>query len=622
MTPPIPPHHNRPDQQTNMSTFRIVDADIDPEAYHDHLAAMVRRGRLTALLGSGISTWEPSNLPAGQEITRALAEALIPSSTAPIGTIRGLIERSAFEHVMFRYPKHDRLRGVLSETFNPAPANPVHECFARLLDRGVIEHIITTNYDLGIEKACSSICRPSRKPQVIVISTDVTGIDWSKPVIFKIHGCASTGRSRSIIANYEEEGELPQWKRELLTALLGMHDLLVCGYSGYDFEICPELVSINPRALHWNSFDNPDIKPDALTANAQRVLHAVKDATVIAGDMVKMLGTLDNPFRAKRAVGSAGGFVKRLVDELLKDEPDDWQYDHWRIWALNGTGCSVEGIEIGRQMIIKSGDSAQRKMDSLFALAESLFHGGFYRQSASAYSQVAQAALNLGDVEKRIQAEINVAECERTAGQWLRAWLKLRKAINLPASLADPEKRHKADGAIALKRVLLLQNLYQIVGLLGLHFIKARIRGAAKINLSIVADTSRGGSWFDFQLCEMLAKRFELDFDEIYRGPLTPLPSRAGYRQIGYFIGEMLALRDELLKPDTEVEPAIFRNIDIAHEIGCHPIVWKLSRAVERKVPVTDLPPGFIARRRQAWEACEYTLLMRLFLIILWSRYK
>lgn len=605
-----------------MSPFSIVDTAIDPADYHRCLAALAGGGHVVALLGSGVSIWEPSNLPAGQDITWALADVLIPSSTAPIGTVRGLIEKSAFEHIMFRYPKHDRLRDVLSDVYGAAPCNPVHKSFARLLDRGIIEHIVTTNYDTGLEQACSMACRPSRMPQVVVDGGEVSRVDWSRPVIFKIHGCASPGRSGSIIANYEEEGELDEWKRDFLTVMLSGRGLLVCGYSGYDFEICPELISINPRPVYWNALHNPAVNPDALTDNARRVLQkAGSDATLIAGDMLKMLGALDGPITASRWRGGAAGTVNQLVDDLLTGEPDDWQLDLWRIWVLNGTGCSVEGIATGSRMLMKSGTSPRRKLDSLFALAESLFHGGFYMQSASAYKRAAVIARTLGELEKMIRAEVNVAECDRAAGRWLRAWLRLRKAAELPQSLADAERKKRMEGFVALKRVLLLQHLYQIGEQLGLWFVKNRVRSAAREELRVVIDASRKGSWFDFQHCEMLAKRFGINVDEIYRGPLTPMPSRAGFRQLGYFIGEMLALRDELLKPGAVVPPAIFRNIEVAHEIGCHPLVWKLSRAVARKVRPVGLPPGFNKRWRLSWEACEYTVLMRLFLTTLGRRY-
>jgi|GEM_PF-1880230 len=604
-----------------MCSLHVVDANIDPTAYQDHLSDMTQRGGLLALLGSGISIWAPSELPAGQEITKALAERLVPASAAPLSTVRGLIERSAFEHIMFRYPKLDKLRMVLSDTFSAAPPNPVHESFARLIDRGVIEHIITTNYDSGLEEACATICRSSRQPQVVVTHQSAANINWSQPIIFKIHGCAGPGRSESIISNYEEEGELEEWKRILLRDLLRGRSLLVCGYSGYDFEICPELIAMTPYSIHWNCFENPHIQSNALTANARRLLNAGgSGATVIAGDMIRMLSVIDRPFTAQRQSIAADNFVTQLLDALLQNEPDDWEFDQWRVWVLNGTGCSSEGIIVGKEMVRKSSQSPQRMLDSLLALAEPLFHGGLYRQSAEIYRKAARVARNLGEVEKLIRAEVNAAECDRAAGYWLRAWFALRKVQALPSSLTDSERRKRMEGAVALKSVLLLQHVYQIIDQLHLSFLKDSIRESAKAHLKIVADASRKGSWFDFQHCEMLAKRFELALDEIYKGPLTPMPSRDGFRQLGYFIGEMMALRDELLKPGTVFDPSVFRNIDIAEEISCNSIVWKLSRAVARKIGRRNLPEDFKARWKNAWEACEYTLPMRLFFITLGRR--
>jgi SIR2-like domain len=603
-----------------MCSVQVWDAHINLRGYQDHLLKIRRSGGLVALLGSGISIWKPSNLPAGQEITKALARILIPSSVASLDTVRGLIERSAFEHIMFRYPKPDKLKIVFSDTFAAAPPNPVHESFARLIDRGIIDHVITTNYDLGLETACGKICRPGRQPQVVVASTEAFSADWSKPILFKIHGCARSDRYESIISNYEEEGELDSWKRNLLRHFIEGRDLLVCGYSGYDFEICPELASIKPRAVHWNSLHNPTTDPDALTTNAWRVLHASRQANVIAGNMLSTLSLLDRQFTANRELVSADRFVRRLVESLLEAEPDDWEFDRWRIWALNGTGCSKDGIAIGNQMVKKSG-SPQRLLESLFGLAEPLFHGGFYVQSAIAYAQASKIALHIGELEKRIQTEVNVAECYRASGHWLHAYLTLRKAAKLPALLTNPQAQKKLVAAIALKKVLLQQHLYQISDELHLPLVKTYVRRAAKKNLRIVADSSRRGSWFDFQHCEMIARRFGLRIDDFYDGPLAPTSSGTGFKQLGYFLGEMLYLRDELLKPSTTVEPSVFRSIDIAHEIGCNAVVWKLSRAVARKVDRAHLPTGFEERWKQAWNACEYTPLMRLFLTTLGRRY-
>lgn len=140
----------------------------------------------------------------------------------------------------------------------------MHLAFAQLMNRGIIEHIITTNYGEGLERACSVVCQPARLPQVIVNRLEADQALLTKPVIFKIHGCARPGNEKSLVVTLREEGEMPVWKRNLLGQLINGKALLVCGYSGLDFEVCPELIHLRPTSVTWNSYDDPSIKPEAL----------------------------------------------------------------------------------------------------------------------------------------------------------------------------------------------------------------------------------------------------------------------------------------------------------------------------------------------------------------------
>jgi len=128
---------------------------IDSAKAASHLDSLSRRRGIVALLGSGISIWEPSNIPNGQKITEELAEIIASSTVSPRQTVIDLIKRSAFEHIMERYPRYETLRYIVPKYFYPTTPNPLHEAFARLFDKGVIEHIVTPNYDVGLEQACS-----------------------------------------------------------------------------------------------------------------------------------------------------------------------------------------------------------------------------------------------------------------------------------------------------------------------------------------------------------------------------------------------------------------------------------------------------------------------------------
>src|SRR5205085_9364485 len=107
---------------------------IDSAHATSYLDSLSQRNGMVALLGSGISIWEPSSIPNGQKITEELAEIIASSTVSPRQTVVDLIKRSAFEHIMERYPRYDSLRHIVPKYFYPTIPNPLHEAFARLLD--------------------------------------------------------------------------------------------------------------------------------------------------------------------------------------------------------------------------------------------------------------------------------------------------------------------------------------------------------------------------------------------------------------------------------------------------------------------------------------------------------
>lgn len=578
-----------------------------------------RTGHVVALLGSGISIWHPSNMPNGQRITDALADVIATSTISPRSTFIDRIKNTAFEHIMERYPKAGVLRSIVAHAFYPTPPNPVHEAFASLLKDGVIKHVITTNYDVGLEAACAAIGGPTNTPQVIVTEDDVPASGIMEPVLFKIHGCAAPGNNDSIVLTLRGEGEMPRWKREILRTLINGNHLLVCGYSGLDFEICPELMHLSPAGITWNCFGNPAIEGNALTANARRVLDAAV-GTPLVGDMNKMLQVLTGRSWSADFSRVSPDFVNELVRAL-----DSWELDKWRVWVMNGLSCALDGVHVARRMYTNSGGVPERQMDSLLALGESLFHSGFYKQAAHAYRSAARLASADGDWENILRAEVGVIESDRVAGRWLRARRRIRKLARTLPDQTPPEERERMVSEITLKRVLLRRYPFYLSKLLHLRPLTNRIRRQAKSELAEAsASFARQGSWFNLQHCEMLAAKFGVRFSEVYTGPMMPLAARDGYRQLGYILAEIMAYRTLLADSTVSDPPFEIEYFRIARELGINAEVWKLARAFEKRfgfvVPPSGsgaglaLPLDFRRDAQTAWRACEYTLPMRLLL--------
>src|SRR5947209_4075560 len=422
---------------------------IDSPQGYAYLADLRRIGGIVAFLGSGISIWYPSNMPNGQRITDAFASVIAFHTISPRSMVLDRIRNSAFEHIMERYPKPEILQPTVARAFYPTLPNPVHEAFAHLLNEGVIEHIITTNYDVGLEAACAAICSPAKLPQIITTEGDLSTSTTTRPVLFKIHGCASPGNEKSIVLTLGGEGEMPDWKRQLLGSLINGKHLLICGYSGLDFEISPELTRLTPLTTIWNSFQDPMADENALTANARRVLTA-NNGTLLVGDMNRMLKELTSLDWKEQFSKVSPDFVSELVKAL-----DTWELDKWRVWVLNGLSCALDGVQIARRMYITSGASRERKLDSLLALAEPLFHSGRYKQAGKAYREAAKLASDIKDWGKLVKAEIGIVESDRVAGHWLRARHRIKRISQILLRQARPEERERTKSEITLKRLLL-----------------------------------------------------------------------------------------------------------------------------------------------------------------------
>lgn len=366
----------------------------------------------------------------------------------------------------------------------------------------------------------------------------------------------------------------------------------------------------------WNVLNDPEGDENALTGNARRVLTAT-NGLVMIGDMRQMLGILESQHNKEveeaQYTSKGADFIYNMVNEM-----DESEFDKWRAGVFNGIGCALDGIKIGEKMLKTRGRSKEQQFDALLSLAQSRFHHGLYIQAASTYKEAASIAKNINELQKQVGSELGIIESKRCSGRWVSAWLRLWKLSRLVSAATNTNiDQEEMKSAIALKTVLLLRPLYQLSNMLGLSPIKSYIQLKAKKNLSIVAtQSSQNGNWFDLQQCKMWTERFKVQFSDIYKGTLTPLSARGGYRQLGYIVAEIMSIRDLLHDKKSSALPEIseiLEKLTIAYEIGSNPEVWKLSRAIQWRFGSVALPFILKQRPKDAWKACEYTLPMRIF---------
>jgi hypothetical protein len=319
-------------------TFSVLDVGSSEGR---HVLAKLRAEGFSALIGSAVSMWKPCDLPPGMEVTDSLAGLLSASAAVPT-EVDALIKATAFEHAMNACPRKEQLGDNLISLYRTATPNELHGAFAKLCSQGVVEHIVTPNYDPCLEAASALVVPPGRGPvQCVVMDPDVQKLDAARPVLFKIHGCAVRDAARgtdqrSMVYTLGREGQLASWKRRLLYRLLSGRNLFVCGYSGLDFEICPELPGLH-ASIVWNcrfTAAGPDLKD-----NARRVLNT-GGGTALVGDMREVLGLLavGSPIATDRAL-AVGGLERKLGAGLTP-----WDLDVWRAVLFSGIGCATEAV--------------------------------------------------------------------------------------------------------------------------------------------------------------------------------------------------------------------------------------------------------------------------------------
>lgn len=395
---------------------RIVQLDSDEGA---RITATLREGEVTALFGSGVSGFAPTSLPTGMAVGKAIAERLAEGGVSRRELLVQLLSETAFEQVMERCPQPERVRGFLSRKFRDVPANDIHRAFARLTGRGVIRHLVTTNYDVGLEAAFRDAA-PSTPLTMVRDRAEAECAESDAPhVLFKIHGCATGPFAHDMAFRLTDEAQLPEWKRETLRRLVVGRTLLVVAYSGMDFEICPELAEMGAARLVWLHYG--DLK--WITPNAWRVVREA-GGVVLLGSAQALAGALlgEGEVGAQWAPGAVDDFAAELFVGFSEEE-----LDAWRARLFGEIGCGRDAEAVADRMLKAAelyGDDGARAR-AFARRGQGLFHQGRYIEAAGDYARAARLARRVRNLHDLREALNGVVECNRCAGRMGRTMLAL-----------------------------------------------------------------------------------------------------------------------------------------------------------------------------------------------------
>lgn len=240
-------------------------------------------GVYALLIGSGVSTGV--GIPTGWGVVEALVRKVAAASGA--GALEDIDPetwwRETFPVPPLGYstlleqlaPTAAARRELLSTFFEPSEQDredgrrvpgPAHEAIAKLVARGSIRVLITTNFDRLLEQALEA---ENVFPQVVSTEAGIQGMEplqHARATVIKLHGDYASLEQRNTVY---ELSAYPEATTTLLARVFDEYGLIVCGWSG---EYDPALVEALSRSanrrypLFWSSYEQPNLIARQVTA--------------------------------------------------------------------------------------------------------------------------------------------------------------------------------------------------------------------------------------------------------------------------------------------------------------------------------------------------------------------
>jgi hypothetical protein len=216
--------------------------------------------RLAIWVGAGISHDPPSALPLANELKSFLLSEICQGGSLRDFHEQRLLNGKDIGETLRTYPleafieslsKNHDILNMMAEVFRSGSPNKNHFLLARLAIEGRVCEILTTNFDLLIERALEQLgCMKGKDFQVYVTETEFLQHDLQCHIaLSKIHGSAHDTESMRITLSQVSSQMLAPGRIEALKRFLCKEegDVLVIGYSASDdFDINPALSAMKP----------------------------------------------------------------------------------------------------------------------------------------------------------------------------------------------------------------------------------------------------------------------------------------------------------------------------------------------------------------------------------------
>jgi len=390
----------------------------------------------------------------------------------------------------------------------------------------------------------------------------------------------------SLIVNLQDEARMAEWRRDLLARLIKDKSLLVLGYGGRDFELCPELArSVRPRHLVWVDVTR------AVTPNAKRVLMEQR-CTLVVSDLNSFLVKI---FRFDPS-GLARGTVRfdLPIDRALIPE--------WRARLLDWMAC-------GRLALAEIHALPDARTRALLT-ASAFGHIGRYRDSIRAIER--EAGSPTLSRREQLQLQLSAASSWFIFGAHLKGWGRLKAVEQQIIDEGFLDLRSQ----IMERKLMMAMRLKQLARLTGVPFVVVAIqRLVTRLYETAREALERGGDLGGLQALRINAQRIGLPV----AGEMA-LPAIEGYASLGAIGMLSVAARDAVRTGGpwyllSNKKQACFWGIKNARRFGWSHEEWKF-----RWLLLVRGGGPFHLRHLVAWwkafQRTQYTWTGRLFQII------
>ncbi len=575
--------------------LRHPDGKLTDEA--EKCIQKLKAQRPAVLAGSGVSLF--SDIPSGQEITNGILKVLFWdwNEFRPTDSETNLLRRLVgttydqrlsgipFEHLMDNCPTERGGDKFINECCELQQPNAIHKALAGSLRNGAISSLITTNYDLGLDYALAQV--PFTYSRVISASDAKAAHDSFGPTYFKLHGTLGGDSSVNPMYSLKHERLMDPSKRALLVKLLSAAPLVTIGYSGLDFEICPEIERVNIPLLIWNSLS------DRLSMSAKRLIEG-KNGTVLIGDMVYLL---KHWLEADISVTRPAAKVEQVC-ELVRRVFSEKELNQWRMNTLNALGVPKLTFKAVSASVNFPIDRASEQI----VIGRAHFHEGRYKKARKAFARAFRKRLREGHFDKAADSALEMSDAYRSHGAPFTAYActGVARILDLGALQAK----------ILLKQSLVLRDLSTLAIRMSKRLCNL-IKEAARRKLVRCARLALSdGNWIDFQQVALLSIQTEVDIsaiadDENY----LPPPAAEGYKHLGYYIPQVMIFTENHLHRREEliIDSAMLAEWQHHREIcqigGINSALWKLLAIHPSESTKSDVLTSF--------NACEYRFFKR-----------